>query len=681
MNQITLIAPSSPNSSSGTAGVDMRVNPLSLGGRKLAFAVNLEFSEGIIRTRPGFHYQRLGASGALQGAAHYAPSKGLSAMTFAPELSALVAVIDGAILLADATDGSVSCLHPMCGTTSFRERGAVWLYQAENYLVAQNPQSNTFFWDGYGCWQKSPGMAGCDTVVDGECGKVILGDPDAYPDQPADSPVISGGYGTSLVPGFSNTVTPLGDCNTADQLPITGGAECADISDSSHDSFCELNHVNWLVNGAGLGIYAHGRIHQEAAGPAIFVSDLVHKRGYMVTSDILLMEEQALESMGDPLTVPSRLGALKAMAVLPTMSTANGEGDLIAYHENGVVSYDTAQVPRETRVNGEGEVISKGWSMKRLVSHLLNTVSAVGRYAVATLPRDHVFRSYYGLHFLKTVLGDGSFRPEQINTISQDVQPLLDADPKNLLDGASVGSWTAGSRIFASTGLFFDPCLSVIPLARGFVSLNLSSTFTEDRTPRSATEGLWTFDNDIAGMHQFMQLGVRTASQAYGMLVCDRDADWFFASIGSAMPDDFRDGTTIPIEWEATTGQVWASSNGFTQINDGVAEFILAAGTEVEIAIRTDENPKWVEWARFKNTSSTLLCIEPLGSPPSSAKSATWFQVRVRGLGYAEIRALKVSVSTASTKEGQRRKVEIDTAGEDPYLFNNEPTLTRWPNT
>ena len=125
---------------------------------------------------------------------------------------------------------------------------------------------------------------------------------------------------------------------------------------------------------------------------------------------------------------------------------------------------------------------------------------------------------------------------------------------------------------------------------------------------------------------------------------------------------------------------MWASSNGFTQINDGVAELILAAGTEIEIAIRTDEHPKWVEWTRFKNTSSTLLCIEPLGSPPSSAKSATWFQVRVRGLGYAEIRALRVSVSTASTKEGQRRKVEIDTAGEDPYLFNNEPTLTRWPN-
>ncbi len=678
MNQVTLISPPSSSNQLGTAGVDMRVNALGLGASKLAFAVNMEFQEGVIRTRPGFRYRRLGASGVLQGAAHYAPSKGLSAMTFGPELSALVMVIDGAIMIANATDGEVSCLHTMCGTANFAGRGAVWLYQAENYLIAQNPQSNTFFWDGEGCWQQSPGMKGCDTVVDGTCGKVIIGDPDAYPDQPADSPVIPGGYDTSLVPGFPNTVTQLGDCHTADRLPVTGGAECADITESSHDSFCENNHVNWLVNGAGLGIYAHGRVHQESAGPAIFVSDLIHKRGYMVTSDILLMEEQALESMGDPLTAPSRLGSLKAMAVLPAMSTANGEGDLIAYFENGVVSFDTFQTPRETRVNGEGEAISKGWSMKRLVTHLLNTVSAVGRYALAVLPRDHVFRSYYGLHFLKTVMGNGSFRPESIDLISQDVQPLLDGDPKYLLEGAAVGSWLKGRRILASTGLFHDPCLAAFSLARGFVSFNQAASFTEDRTPRAVTEGLWIFDHDVAGMHQFMQLGVRTTSDSFGVLVCDRDADWFFASIDEMQAHDFRDDTVLPIEWEVVTGKVWANTSGFTQINDGVAELILGAGTKVRVEIRTDEAPQWSVWKEFANSGEGALFIEPLGAPVAAARTGTWFQVRIRGLGYAEIRALRASLSSASTKEGQRRQIQIDDAADDPYLFNHKPASSRW---
>jgi hypothetical protein len=656
----------------------MRVNPLSLAPSKLAFACNLEFSEGVIRTRPGFNYQRLGASGVLQGATHYSPSKGLSSMTFGPEHSALVAVIDGRIRIAEASDGVVSCMQDMCGTINYCDRGPVWLFQAENYLVAQNAQSNTLYWEGAGCWLVSPGMKGCDTVVDGTCGKVIIGDPDAYPDDPA-NPVIPGGVSTSLLPDFLTSVTSLGDCHSAEKLPITGGAECADVTTSSHDSFCESNHVNWLVNGAELGIYAHGRIHQEVGGVAIFVGDLVHKRGYMTTSDILLMEEQALESMGDPLTVPSRLGKLRAMGVLPAMSTANGEGDLIAYYESGVVSFDTGAVPRETRANAEGEMISKGWSTRRLISHLLNTVSAVGRYALAILPRDHVFRSFYGLHFLKTVMGQGTFRPESIDLVSQDVQPLLDADARHLLEGAAVGSWLKGTRIFASVGLFFDPCFSVLPLAKGFVSLNQAATFTEDRSPRGVTEGVWVFDHDIAGMQQFLQLGVRNSDDAFGMLVCDRDAEWFFASI-SEMPSDYRDCTPVPIEWSAVTGQVWADAAGFTQVNDGVVELVLAAGSQAVVEIRTDEQLNWVEWAALlsDNSGAKTLVIEPLGTPPASTKSCSWFQVRIRGIGYAEIRALRVSLSSGGTKEGQRRKVVIDTAYEDPYLFNNQPASSRW---
>ncbi|MFK5283998.1 hypothetical protein ACI3PL_30915, partial [Lacticaseibacillus paracasei] len=79
------------------------------------------------------------------------------------------------------------------------------------------------------------------------------------------------------------------------------------------------------------------------------------------------------------------------------MQTANGEGDLIAYHENGVVAFNTHEAPRETRVAGDGSIVQKGWDTKRLVNHLLNKVSAVGRYAVAVLPRDHFFRSAFGL--------------------------------------------------------------------------------------------------------------------------------------------------------------------------------------------------------------------------------------------------------------------------------------------
>ena len=90
----------------------------------------------------------------------------------------------------------------------------------------------------------------------------------------------------------------------------------------------------------------------------MYVSDIIHKRGHKLTDDILLMEEQQLESYGDPLSTNSKLGQMRALKTLPALNTANGEGDLIAYYDYGVVSYNTFQFPRETRSDAEGYIFS-----------------------------------------------------------------------------------------------------------------------------------------------------------------------------------------------------------------------------------------------------------------------------------------------------------------------------------
>lgn len=117
-----------------------------------------------------------------------------------------------------------------------------------------------------------------------------------------------------------------------DELRPHGGEAALETHTGSHDTFDNAKHRNWLVNGAGLGVYAHGRVHQQV-GSLVFVGDLIHKRGYRLTDDILLMEEQDTLSYGEPLSVSSRMGDLVALAVMPTMSSANGEGNLMAYYE------------------------------------------------------------------------------------------------------------------------------------------------------------------------------------------------------------------------------------------------------------------------------------------------------------------------------------------------------------
>lgn len=454
---------------------------------------------------------------------------------------------------------------------------------------------------------------------------------------------------------------------------------------SSHDSYDASKHENWLSNSAGLGIYAHGRVHQHI-GNLIYVGDLLHKRGHLDSDDVLKMEEQAQASFGDPLSAPSRLGELKALFLMPDMGNATGEGEIIAYYEGGVVSFDTFKSPRETQADGKGELTQRGWEFERLITHRLNTVSAVGRRAVAVMPRDHFFRSVYGLHFLALVLGDGTFRPENINTMAPELWPLLKQDDTSLLDGAACGFWVRGHRLFATTGLFDNPAFAALPMGRGFISINQATGFSEDITPRATSEGLWVPDHGMAGIHQFVELGIRPEKGNYGFLASDRDAGLYFATIDEDAEEDFRDGNWIPIEWSVETGCFYGDKDGQRKkLADGILEgkFSQCSNT-VRVLVRTDERNDWAVWKEFKpcekskTAAEHFLRIENLGQPPASHREATWFQFRIEGIGYAEIHDLRYAVSDAGSNAGKNRCVAVGSCEKDPFLINLEPADTRW---
>ena len=123
----------------GYAGVDLKTNPLLLGQkRKLRSAVNLIFEEGVIRTRPGFRYQLLAGPGKFQGATDYKPSRGISAGRFSDASDSVALVIDGSLWL--------NCNQ--VASEVFVQDADVHLFQAENYLIVQQPEGDTFWWDG-----------------------------------------------------------------------------------------------------------------------------------------------------------------------------------------------------------------------------------------------------------------------------------------------------------------------------------------------------------------------------------------------------------------------------------------------------------------------------------------------------------------------------------------------------
>lgn len=642
---------------SGMAGVDMKTDPLFLPNERLAGATNMVFEEGTIKTRPGFRYHDLGIKGAFQGASVYSPSRGLSHMPFADPFTALVVAAGGKLFYNLSDD---CYLHPpveISGADTLGDKD-INIYQAENYLIVQTPFGNTLWWEGYGPYVVSPGLdADPDTV------KELL---------------LQADLNTKQLVG-ANIDCCFQKIDLCEVTPILEPEE----DFSSHDSLIWEKHRNFLINGAGVGVYANGRIHQDS-GKAIYVSDLIHKRGTKYTDDILLMEEQQAGAFGDPLSAPSRLGQLRAIEVLPAMSTATGDGLVIAYYDHGVVSFDTAAVPRETRYDPvENRITQQGWSEIRQINHLLNRVSATGRYAVGVLPRDHAFRSRFGIHLLKTSLGEGSFNDEFINTLSQDMQPILDADIKGALKGATVGQWVEGHRILASVGMVENGLFTSSAMGRGFVVWNQAVTFTEDRTPRPLWEGLWSPHCGIAGIHRLLDASPVNGDNLSGFVASKSDdASVVFAEIDSKLGCDILDDEPVQIEWNVTSRKVFSGFDNLNKLTEGRIEIEASGpGSKVRVMIRCDSSPEWAEW-KTEDTSdsdSTELFSINLGQPPKGYREASWYQFRIEGLGKATVRAMEIELSEQQGKMGKSITTHDVSHKEESYhRINLKPSSDRW---
>ncbi len=645
-------------------GVDMQSSPFNLGEGKLASATNMTFSEGVARTRPGFIHHDLKIDGHIQGATVYSPSRGLSHKPFASPLTALVIAAGGEFyysLVCNSDFGKTTTINGECLDTDCQ---SVNLYQAENYLIIQSPQTPTAWWEGHGAYVCSPGL--------GENGTI------------AERLTESNRITKELVGAQMDC------CFQRIEVCIEDPIVSEDVDQHSHDTFDFDNHKNFLINSACLGIYAHGRIHQQ--GPySIYVSDIIHKRGSLSTDDILLMEEQQLASSAPPLSTNSSLGQLRAMAVLPILNSANGQGEIIAYYDRGVVSYNTAIFGRDTKFSGEGKKERDGWDTQRQVSHILNNVSAVGRKAVHALPRDQVFRSKFGIHFLKTTLGEGTFKDEFINTIAQDVQPLLDGDSGHLLYGTTISQWKDNHRIMCSCGFTDLDYLSTEPIGKGLVVWDQALRYTEDRTPIPAWLGLWTADETIVGFDTLLNIDDVSCATMFGAVTCDKDANIYFTEFTKHRTKDAVKSNRndkcktklkdIPIEWEIVTGRKDFGDFGSTKsISAGVLELSLDGGARVKVEVLTDASEGWKEWCSSdKVLPEKSFCSLDLGSLPANLNEATWFQFRVSGIGAAEIMNLDVDVVLNSDKLNKTIPCRDDIDYLDnPYKFTQTPSTERW---
>lgn len=593
----------------GIRGVNLNRSPFTLGTEFVRHAINMEFTAEGPRTRPGISFEATCVQGVFQGATVFRPGRGISSNQFGSDVALLMMSVDGAVW-ATATDGqgvhtkSVSLCEPSC--TGDADLGVVDLFTAENYLVVQGTGRQTAWWDG--------------TTAD-----------------------------LTISPGMEElTKSVINDEET-----------------SSHDTFLWDKHKNFLVNGATRGLYGHSRIHQ-VQGRFIYISDPLHKRGYLKSDDILLMEEQRLPSFGPPLNVSTSLGEVRAMEITPRTGNAAsvyGQGELVIYCEGGVVSANTHHPARRRKVSAKGEIVTEGWEGKRMVDPVCNVITAVGRYAVTPLPRNQLFRSRFGLHILSEVMGVEVLNDEPTHTFSKAVDPLLRLDRDDLLSGAATGYWIEGGRFLATTIMKESDCQSITPVAEGFVVFHKTFDTTLDGTPLPAWDGLWKPAPDtVTAIHRFIGLGVTPDSPGYGLLGSSDDGTIYYGAFSTDLRNDFFDGKEVVIPWSLETGRVRTGDYAAATISDAVIETtLLDKKSSFTIEVRTDRQQSWTPWfdVTFESAQVHVEDVEddvglfvglPVGTPPEDYQTGGWFQFRFRGLGPVQIHAFSVEMSAGQAK-------------------------------
>lgn len=598
----------------GTSGVDMRQNPLFLREEKASFAKNLAFEESTIKTRPDIHYHSLGLKGVFQGGVYFTPRFGLSATTYSTASTAIATVVNGKIYL-NGIDDEVSSKPIELTGTNFK--GDTYLFNSESYLVALNKNSATYWWT-------------------------------------------SGN----------------------EMIQSKGIDECSD--ENSHDTLEDEDARHWLPWHADVGHYIHARNHisihfgteftcGEALNSEIMVSDPLTKRGCNINTDHLKMEEAMLDSMGGTLVAPSKFGKTIALETLPS-EDKNGEGFLVDFRECGVVTHNTDDPQRETEYDPETDTyITQGWDRQRLTNVRLNSVSAVSRYSVVQLPSDIFFRSDYGFHFLKKTLGQGTIKDQTLNHEAHDIQPLFDIDEDNDVSGASVGHWIRGNRFMGSIRFQNLPFHSSSSVGRGIAVLNQATTFTEDDTPRLQWEGEWNFDVKFAGVHRFINGGKRPKDKQYGFIGSDTSGNIYFSEFQKKSTGvDVRDNKDYSVDWEYVSGAF--AMNGLKyidKIHSAVLDFVTDKSTStIKISIKTDETQCWKEWATIDPcTKEPSVVSRSIGEPPKGSREATWFQFKIEGSGYVELRTFEVEAVKQIKKEDGRNHCVSICSNEKDYTW------------
>jgi len=387
-----------------------------------------------------------------------------------------------------------------------------------------------------------------------------------------------------------------------------------------------------LPNFAGPVAYSD-RFWLVVNGNEVIAGDHLHRIEPVDNSDLLKTTDQSYDFTSTSFSSPDELGNITSLNLV---TSARG-GDLAAQGELIVGTQGPAMWGILT---GTQRTL---WNTKPMRRVLHRALAPVGPFAAWTSSNELVFRTIEGITSIKYADAETSAVGNPYVNLGNEIKPLLDRDPTDLLIYASMTVNSRRQRL----------ALTVWPVVenadrwhRAYVTAALSPGRT--RVPEAMVwEGVSTLPEAMGEIIQFVEVRGYGSIRTFALL---RKADGTkgLAEWTNLWGDDLlADGTAVPIKWQMLTRKLCPAGE-YSPANWGEVFLLLTKlryQATVNISARantrdafklihsgTYTNPDWGTTGGYANPDPIKL-----GSILRDFKGQPWLEILVQGTGCCTI--------------------------------------------
>jgi hypothetical protein len=385
-----------------------------------------------------------------------------------------------------------------------------------------------------------------------------------------------------------------------------------------------------LPNFAGPVAYTD-RIWIVNNGNEIIAGDHIHRTNLIGNDDLLRTTDQSYDITSISFPAPADMGDIVSMSIV---TSARG-GDLPAQ----------AEIVAGTEGPGMWGVISgtprSRWATTAMRRIVHPNIGPTGPYATWAANDELIFRTVEGLMSIKYVTEEKANVGNPHINIGQEIKPLLDKDPVDLLLFTSLHVSIKQQRLACTVWPVID---GAHRWSRGYVSAALSPGRT--KVPEAMVwESVNTLPAAMGEVIQFCEVRSIGRRRIYALLRKADGTKGLAEWTGDWGDDILADGTPVPIPWQLLTRRL-SPKDEMSPSNWGDVYLSLLKirdKVKVQIYARTavDQPFDQVFGEEFTNTSwldeRGYAEAEPvhLGRIFERFNAAPWLQILVKGEGSA----------------------------------------------